>query len=364
MFVTSPLDLNDPFEMRPGWTDDHEKRFSADQQLQSELITGVPVYVALANDNLKKAGTMPYLHPQQPIQVDSQRGIADRHNSQIFRLLHQRFRVLSLVSNLFNLADGEGESDEHSTLMWSHYADQFQGVCFALDAAQFDNGMRCGGFPVKYFPERQTLPPSYYDCWQSLSQPRDSAHKLDPASGLFLNSDERSASEERHFLNLLVHKSPVWQYEREVRMIYDLARLVSLPQIKVRCEVCNRKERPLTQCNHTSYRDTIHIPPAAVRAVIFGADCPLRVVQSVFDVLSESKYQHVETYWSCLHSSKYLVHYVKGSRDYIECIQQELAKHVAFAKNHYFDGKLRLAPKGINYVRDAPPKHRRTRRDC
>jgi len=300
VFVTSPLDLNDPFEMRPGWTDNHEQRFAADQHLRSKLTAGSPACVVLANDMLHPIGRMPFLDPQPPTPVESHRGIADRHNSQIFRCLHLRFRILSLVSHLFDLSEGQGESDEQSALMWSHYADHFQGVCFALDPTRFDNGMRTGGFPVQYVAERKSLPASFYDCWRSLASPTcGTGHHFDPATNLYLTPGERSDSEKRHFLDLLVHKSPTWHYEHEIRMIYDLRTLVSSPfyrTITIPCEVCSRKERPAPECGHACYRDAIHLQPDAVRAVIFGADCPLQVVQRVFEVLSAEAYRHVETY--------------------------------------------------------------------
>jgi hypothetical protein len=38
IFITSPLDLNDPFEMRPGWTDEHQNRHFQDEQLRSQQV--------------------------------------------------------------------------------------------------------------------------------------------------------------------------------------------------------------------------------------------------------------------------------------------------------------------------------------
>lgn len=171
IFVTSPLDLNDPFEMRPAWTEEHEKRFLQDQQMGSNLTAGFPVMVAMEGGKLKPAGIMPYIPPRKPSPVDSQRGTSDMYNAGPFRFLHSQYRVFSLVGDLFDLAMEEGESDFHAILMWSHYADEFQEVCLALDTAHFDNGVREGGYQVTYPPERQSLPPSYYDCYQSLHSP-------------------------------------------------------------------------------------------------------------------------------------------------------------------------------------------------
>src|SRR5258706_187178 len=228
IFVTSPLDLNDPFEMRPGWTDDHEARFSRDQGIRSRLAEGAPILAAVANDQLQPCGTMPFIPPYEPTPVDSQRGIADSHNSEVFRDLHSHFRILSLVGDLFDLADGRGESDAHATLMWSHYADQFQGVCLAIDTNHFCNGIREDGFDVKYPPQRQSLSPGYYDCWGSVGTAvPGSSHQPHPASSLHLTNTERAALDQHYYVNLLTHKSPAWEYEREVRMIYELPELAA-----------------------------------------------------------------------------------------------------------------------------------------
>lgn len=116
IFITSPLDLNDPFEMRPGWTDEHQKRHFQDEQLRSKMAVGMPLHIA-TNDGLKPVGTMPYFPPQQLGSVESHRGIADQYNSLVFGFLHSKFRILSLVEDLFEITNGEGESDVQATLM-------------------------------------------------------------------------------------------------------------------------------------------------------------------------------------------------------------------------------------------------------
>jgi hypothetical protein len=361
MFVTSPLDLNDPFEMRPAWSEEHEKRFFQDQQMRSDLTAGLPMMAAVAGGELRPAGVMPHISPQQPSSVESQRETSDGHNAGPFRVLHSQFRVLSLVGGLFDLAMEEGESDVDATLMWSHYADQFQGICLALDTAHFDNGICEGGYQVGYPPERQSLPPSDYDCWQSLSSLNyGSPYQVDQESGLILNPSGRAELGKHRFLNLLTHKSPAWSYEHEVRMIYDLPTLASsrhYRKIEFPCETCRRKGLSPTQCEHASYRDAIDLPSEAIRAVIFGTDCPNDIVKKLLDISSGPQYSHIQLYWSSLHSERYAVQYVKSNRNYIEFMQEHRARDVAYAKRHVFRKgeslELRLCRKGINYL---PPK--------
>ena len=278
------------------------------------------------------------------------------HNTEPFRVLHSQFRVLSLVDNLFDFAKGGGESDVHSILMWSHYAEQFQGVCLALDTAHFDNGIREGGYSVNYPPERQSLPPSYYDCWQSLS----SSPGQDQASGLILNPSDLAELERLRFLKLLTHKSPAWSYEHEVRTIYDLATLAGSShyrKIEFPCEACHRKGLSPAQCQHASYRDAIHLPAEAVRAVTFGIDCPRDVAKQILDISSGPQYAHVQLYWSSLHSARYVVQYERSDRSYVEFMQEHRATDVARAKGHVYprgeSRETRLSRKGVNYL---PPK--------
>jgi hypothetical protein len=73
IFVTSPLDLNDPFEMRPGWTTEHEARQYQNELKRSELTAGMPMFAA-TKDGPVYIGPMRPLGVQEAIDVESQRG--------------------------------------------------------------------------------------------------------------------------------------------------------------------------------------------------------------------------------------------------------------------------------------------------
>jgi hypothetical protein len=279
----------------------------------------------------------------------------------VFVDLHARYRIVSLVEGLLDVK--EEDDAVHQVLTWSHYADQFQGICLALDPAHFENGIRKGGFRVAYNPERRSLPPSDYDCWQALmSESPGAVHSLDRASGLFLAAADRAQLEHNRLLSLLTHKSPAWAYEHEIRMIYELSTLVASDQyrkVELPCEACRGKGKRPSECANASYRDALYLPGQAVRAVIFGTDCPHESVASVLAVLSQPDYSHVDLYWCTLHSSRYRVQYVKSDRDYVTFIQQHRAKAIAQAKRHiYRKGDslaMRSARKGINYPPDRSP---------
>lgn len=307
---------------------------------------------------MANVGTMPPIPPQPQVNVENQRGIADMHNEGVFSILHQEFRLLCLVGSLFDLDVNGGESDEHATLMWSHYADQFQGICLALDPARFNNGIQPGGFNVRYERERQSLPASFYDTYLASGAERSGVpgRLRDVETGLLLTPQEQATRTKQRFINLLTHKSPVWSYEREVRMIYEIRQQRALPdhrQIRFACETCKRKGVTVEKCEHPWYRDAIHLPTEAISAVIFGADCMLSTAQKVFAILDSAPYRHVETYWSCLHSARYAVQYVKGDRSYIESLHEHQTEQIARAKGHVASGpnglQMRPSPKGVNY---------------
>ena len=146
LFVTSPLDLNDPFEMRPAWTDAHAQRHHDDRELRNKMTAGMPLFAAMNDGTAQRIGTMP-MHKEQPVvSVEHQLGIADMHNEQVFRLLHEHYRVLSFSTGILDLDKSHDVSDESTTLTWAHYAESFQGVCLAFDSTKFENGIKMGGF--------------------------------------------------------------------------------------------------------------------------------------------------------------------------------------------------------------------------
>jgi hypothetical protein len=360
LFITSPLDLNDPFEMRPAWTNAHQARHLENEQRRNELIANAPLLVALEGGKLAQAGKMPPMPPSlvPRVDVENQRGIADMHNEAVFMILHQQFRLLCFVESLFDLSARGGESDEQATLLWSHYADQFQGICLAVDPARFGNGIRPGGFPVRYERERQSLPVTFYDSFLALDSERSGVpgRQRDVETGLLLTPEEQTELAKHRFIDLLTHKSPAWGYEREVRMIYEIAQQRQSPDyrpIRFACETCKQKGVPVERCEKPCYRDAINLPPEAISAIIFGADSMLSTVQKVFSILDAPRYRHVEVYWSCLHSARYAVQYVKGDRSYIESLHEHQTKQIAMAKGHVWRdaGGLTMmpSPKGVNY---------------
>jgi DUF2971 family protein len=156
IFITSPLDLNNPFEMRPAWTNTHELN-QYEQRLTRERLTGGMVGA------------------ERPVPVDDQIGMADHYNERVFHDLHERFRVLSFMPSIVDVSKRHTISREEDTLMWSHYGDQNQGICLIFDAEKFNKGLKLGGYAVEYHEHLKSMPVDLYSSWNKLLQPRDEA---------------------------------------------------------------------------------------------------------------------------------------------------------------------------------------------
>lgn len=365
LFITSPLDLNDPFEMRPAWTDAHEKRHLEDQETRNAMMAGKPLIAAMEGGKPQRIGTMPKLAEQPVTPVEHHRGIADMHNEKVFRLLHQRYRILSFSTDIIALDESYADSNEKTTLLWSHYADSFQGVCLAFDSTQFENGLKPGGFRVDYSPSRTGLPPSFYDDYPNLTADKVEfggvPFEEDSESGLLLMEHNREEKFRDQLIKFLAQKSPAWEYEHEVRMIYELKAIQassSYTQPRFACEDCRRANKTPEQCENATDRDAIRLPAAAIRAVIFGTDTSKAEVAEILALLDTPDFARVGIYWSSLHSDRYVLQYNRdqrtGGERYSVFIQEQRARQIAGAKGHMRFTKERTqyiaAKKTVNYL--------------
>jgi hypothetical protein len=364
IFVTSPLDLNDAFEMRPAWTNEHQERHRQNEMKRISLLRGTQAFAATERGLVPIGKLAPEAEPEK-IDVDNQRGIADQHNQHVFQLLHDRYRILSFCADILNINKQYDEGDENHTLMWSHYGNMFQGVCLAIDPAKIENGIRENGFPVRYEKTRRSFPTSFYDTFLSRDKDCVKMHGIefstDAESKLLLMDHSHEQKFEQHLLAFLQHKSPAWAYEHEVRMIYRLPALRASEcyrKPEFACATCKTAKMTWDKCNHTTYRDAIHLPPEAIRAVIFGTDASLAAIHEIFTLLDDACYAHVSLFWSSLHSERYVIQYNKSDKHYVECIHRMRTEHVAYAKGHVHPSqsgtKVLPAGKGVSYTMKKP----------
>ena len=345
LFITSPLDLNDPFEMRPAWTDEHAQRHHEDQVRRNNMMAGTPLLAPMQDGTVCRIGTMPLLEAQALGPVEHQLGIADMHNKRVFRLLHKHYRVLSFSTGILDIEKSHDVSDEHSTLMWSHYAESFQGICLAFDSTKFENGIKTGGFPVYYSPTRRSLPASFYDFFQSVTAEKVEfggvRFEADSDSGLLMMAHNREERLRDDFISFLTHKSPAWKYEKEVRMIYDLPTIRASQHYadpKFPCEHCNKEKKSWQDCKGPTYRDALRVPPEAMLAVILGTDISKTDVMAILSALDSPDLAHVRVYWSSLHADRYVLQYNRDDQDtgerYSLFMQEQRERQNAEAKGH------------------------------
>ena len=263
IYVTSPLNLNDPFESRPNWPPSHEEAKHQEECAFSEH---------MATNPLGGVQISPSTPPR--MQVEQQYGIADRRNAHVFEHLHQRYRVLCLSANILDLSNDYGTTRPNASLLWAHYADKFKGVALALDPAMFENGIQSGGFDIDYKEERIAMPFMRYT--RSLERRPHPAECID----------------------LLTRKSPIWDYENEVRMLYDLDVLQDDP-------------------NHIKIdgKDAVRLPPDAFKAVLFGIDCPPEFTQEIVTLTNSGAFGHLRFFSTATPSDGYGVQYAEESRE-------------------------------------------------
>lgn len=370
LFITSPLDLNDPFEMRPAWTDAHAQRHHEDQELRNKMMAGRPIHVEAEDGTLARICNMPQFEEQPLVPVEHQLGIADRHNEGVFRLLHEHYRVLSFSTGILDLEKSHDVSDEHTTLMWSHYAESFQGVCLVFDSTKFENGIKTGGFPVEYSPTRRSLPASFYDVYQSVPAEKVEfggvRFEADLDSGLLLMEHSREEILRDNLISFLTEKSPAWKYEQEVRMIYDLSTIQASPHYadpKFPCEQCKKEKKTWEDCKSPTYRDALRVPAEATLAVILGTDISKADVVAILSALDSPDFAHVRVYWSSLHADKYVLQYNRDDKDagkrYSLFMQEQHERQTAQAKGHVrHDTEMTryiAAKKTVNYVPKPKP---------
>lgn len=350
IFVTSPLDLNDPFEMRPAWTQEHEDRYRDHQNHRNRMMEGLPIIPATNDGQIHTIGHMPAQPELETVSVDNQYGTADIHNEQIFRVMFENFRVLSFATHVCDITLTHTESAPELTLMWSHYADMFQGACVVFDSDKLPQGNKDGGHQVTYGENRKSLPADYYDTYLQADCFEHGGIPWSTCGGIAVPKASQNDILKDRFMKILTAKSPAWKYEDEWRLIYEMSDS-SIGQHLLPCDVCNANENDAEKCEEPYYRDKISFPPDSVVAVLFGVDISHNDTQDLLTTLSQEHYSHVSLFFSGIDSEKYAVKYSKQDPEYISKMQKIRSENFNKAKRHsrlHKDGiGIAHLPKGV-----------------
>lgn len=337
IYISSPLDLNDPFEMRPAWTNEHAERAWTEQELKNRAIEGHPIAIC-TEDGIVPSGTrMPRQDPQPHFDVESTYGISDLYNGRAFQIMHRRLRLLCFSEQVFDPYAEYYDSKDTATLMWSHYADDFRGVCVAIDPSKIHGGVIDGGIEIDYGESRRSLPAEFYDGF--LRQFFDAGGlemTSSCASDLLVPSYFRHQQEFDQLIDILRAKSHVWHYEKERRFVYDIETLRAdgrLKTMKLPCFDCADDGRDSDNCKHPREQMLIDLPPAAVIAVAIGVHASASATKQIMKLLEDDDYDHVRTFWTDVHSHRYCIRFANANRD--EVFKHQQARATSFGQARY-----------------------------
>lgn len=330
VFISSPLDLNDSFEMRPQWTQEHENRNRERRKARDRAIAGLPIFAEVIPGEFTLQGPQPPLaagHDDKfnpRMNVGDQYGIAEGYNYSVAEYIHDIYRVLSLVAKVLDTTQPLQRSHGGDVLIWSHYGDMFQGAAVLLDPEYFPNGLdnpKGGrGFPITYDDNRVALPDWIYDFV---------AVKDHPHSPPILVSAKEVEELNAFMTQLLTTKAKMWEYEREFRMLYPMD-MITTP------DLFPEMPMPVTLEGVTApaYRDAATINEKAIVGVVFGPEITCHSLAQIAPILREKRYEHLKLYRSAHNGQRHEMDYLEDKLDDIETFTREHTKHIAMIKDH------------------------------
>ena len=255
LIATDPRSFNDPFEVRPWFDQERHDYASRTQESFHESMLGV-------KNSLIKGQSM------AEISTENASGFAEKINKRFRDDIGSKFRVVCLSEN------------PKSVLMWGHYARSHAGIVIGIDPnfADVHRGLKSDGFKVRYSLDRSLtkLPCAYYrspsveffDLQGNIVNHPD--EPVESEGGLFIPFREYRRQVEETGITALTTKAQDWQYEQEVRFIYDL----SQHSLQLTCE---------------KGRHFVAIPTDALREIIVGFRAAPQLVSEIVSLYREGK---------------------------------------------------------------------------
>jgi hypothetical protein len=271
--ATDPRSFNDPFEVRPWFDQERHDHAARTQESFHEQMLGI-------KHSLIKGRSM------AGIPTENASGFSEGFNKRFRDDIGRKFRVLCLSKN------------PKSVLMWGHYTRSHSGIVIGIDtdAPGFPQGLKAGGFEVKYSTDRSEtkLPLAFYqsphvemyDVFGNIVNHPDEQVASD--SGLLIPFREYRRRVEEAGLTALTTKAQDWHYEQEVRFIYDL----SLHSNQLLCE---------------NDRDFVAMPLDALREIIVGFRADVRLVREIVRLYRGGKIGKPKLFFSECHPHRYEV---------------------------------------------------------
>ena len=283
LLASDPRSFNDPFEVRPYFDQECHNYFAKTHEAMYERLLGIKHSLISG-------------HSMTEIPTEDAIGFGEHLNKQFRDALGQRFRVLCLSRT------------RTSVLMWGHYTHSCRGFAIAIDTdhSEFPKGIKPGGFDVAYSPDRShtKLPLAFYQ------SPSVESHNLQgnivnspdepvqSGGGLYIPFKEYRRQLEEAMLTALTSKAQDWNYEHEVRFIYDL---------------------PLHQPQLVSSggRHFARISPAALKEVIVGFNADPAQVRELVAIYRAGKIGAPKLFYTTCHPNRYEVQAHEATDKYL-----------------------------------------------
>lgn len=304
LWATDPMDFNDPFEIFPAFDDERKE-------------------VAIASRDkfgrITDSGDLGTLSELIEKDFPGFGGLHEECHGYFFPYVSERYRVICFNQVPTNI------------LMWSHYGCSHTGIAIGFDVTK-------GGFPTGLFP--QGLPVKYVQSREKMKLPlhayyfkvlRDFESKSLPAgwvnhNGISVPIDVLEEQYEDAIVEILQHKYQPWEYESELRFLYDL-------HSPNRCGLTRRKLS--TACKADIEKDVVHFADEAVREIRLGCYCPPKQANELFALLTAGRFPHARLYMTELHQFEFKI-------TFREVTKNEMLNGYILAKPGTWRGRPRI----------------------
>jgi hypothetical protein len=192
--------------------------------------------------------------------------------------------------------------------MWGHYTRTYQGAVIGIDVEDpsFAKGLRADGFSITYSQDRSVtkLPLAFYQF--------PPVEKYDGHTGKLVNAPmepvvsggvtiffyQYQQQLEEAYLRALSTKAEGWQYEEEVRFIYELPTHAN-------------------QLRQNGDLSIVPIPPSAIKEIIVGFNASIPMVERLVDLHSQGVFGDARLHYTTCHPHRFEVQAQESDANYL-----------------------------------------------
>lgn len=285
--ASDPRSFNNPFEVRPYFDQERHDCYAVGHESFHGTVSG-------SKHSLVAGQSM------VGMPVENVVGFGDTLNQRFREEIGKRFRVVCLSAN------------PKSTLMWGHYTYIYRGAVIGVDVddAEFRTGLRSEGFPITYSHDRSItkLPLAFYQfppVEKYLLTGEVANAPMEPvvSSGVTIFFYQYRQQVEEAYLRCLRTKAESWQYEEEVRFIYELP-------------------THFDELHQDGDKLRLPIPKSAIKEIIIGFNASIPMVEGIARLHAQGSLGDAKLHYTTCHpylfevqahetDAKYLLDYFK-----------------------------------------------------